>query len=1033
MGWIFNPFTSKLDWAGSGGGTGTPAGSNGAVQFNSSGSFGADTTNFNWDDTINSLQLGTSSTSMARLISTGTVLTPPTGATASISGYDAFYCAGDATACDQFVQQENCEGQDGCTWNDYDCGNFSSEATCNSHSGCSANVGDCSDYNGDQEACEGTGGCTWETASCSGLDETDCGNTSGCTQNYYDCSQHNGDEGGCNDHSGDGCSWDDPNCTGGNFTECTGNYNTGNCTGNYFISCDGGIQSYCNGTATACSSYSTQTPCNSQDGCSWSNPDTYQATGKTHRYKVYAYKEIGGVRFYSSTASESNLVTDNNGGLGYNVSLSWTAPTAYTPTGYRVLKNYNSGGYTNYIDTTTPYVDGGGLTAGTTVTPNTYLSGDFKDGGQYIGTRALIENSATSTSKTDLTEGQVILNNTNASGISTVFFANQGVAKTYIQSNASGTMFIPWVTSRIGYGVLLGGTVDELPIANVATTQVADDLGIGGNIIQSAASTANFNISGTTTSQYLNILTDANGAKLRGYGSSTNVLKLGGGANDAVYLDGSGFVGIGRLPYLIRNNVKAQLMVIGANNTIAIGDDAFPQKPDDSADQGINLNALASTSAFGVGIAYDNAYKLEMGLNTARLDNHSDQTKKGASFVLDISGGSAAIASIVTESTGGGSYTIPWAIANDNTQGIGFGALSGYAGTLAVKSVSNSTKGFYVRGFDSGTTAQIAQFDGVVTGLTGGQHFIIDKLGNVRMNSTVADARARLDLSAGTTSFAPLIFTTGTNLTSPLAGAMEFTTDDLYFTITTGTARKNITLWDTLGTSGRIPFATTNGRLTDDADLTFSGDTLSYTKGVTTVNTYTAGSGGTTDGMSWNDSTQKAHAVYEAGVKQMLVGTLFTQTATGTVANTTSETAISSTGVGSLTLPANFFVAGKTIRVQARGFHSSVSTPTIQIKVKFGSTVILDTGAINTGNGTNDGFLMEGVITCRSTGGSGTVLGQGSYSELHTLGVKADMVNTTTTTIDTTASQTVSVTVTWGTAASGNTISLTNFTVEVLN
>jgi hypothetical protein len=31
-------------------------------------------------------------------------------------------------------------------------------------------------------------------------------------------------------------------------------------------------------------------------------------------------------------------------------------------------------------------------------------------------------------------------------------------------------------------------------------------------------------------------------------------------------------------------------------------------------------------------------------------------------------------------------------------------------------------------------------------------------------------------------------------------------------------------------TSGRIPFATTNGRLTDDADLTFATDTLTVTK-----------------------------------------------------------------------------------------------------------------------------------------------------------------------------------------------------------
>lgn len=89
-------------------------------------------------------------------------------------------------------------------------------------------------------------------------------------------------------------------------------------------------------------------------------------------------------------------------------------------------------------------------------------------------------------------------------------------------------------------------------------------------------------------------------------------------------------------------------------------------------------------------------------------------------------------------------------------------------------------------------------------------------------------------LAAGTAtaSTAPLKFTSGTSLTSAEAGAMEFTTDDLFFTITTGAARKRLLMADDVGglTSGRVPFATTNGRLTDDADMTFATDTLTVTK-----------------------------------------------------------------------------------------------------------------------------------------------------------------------------------------------------------
>lgn len=81
---------------------------------------------------------------------------------------------------------------------------------------------------------------------------------------------------------------------------------------------------------------------------------------------------------------------------------------------------------------------------------------------------------------------------------------------------------------------------------------------------------------------------------------------------------------------------------------------------------------------------------------------------------------------------------------------------------------------------------------------------------------------ANLHLRAGTTSAnkAPLKFTSGSLMTAPEAGAMEFLTDNPYFTITTGAARKGFVLDDgTLLTSGRVPYATTNGRLTDSANF----------------------------------------------------------------------------------------------------------------------------------------------------------------------------------------------------------------------
>lgn len=87
---------------------------------------------------------------------------------------------------------------------------------------------------------------------------------------------------------------------------------------------------------------------------------------------------------------------------------------------------------------------------------------------------------------------------------------------------------------------------------------------------------------------------------------------------------------------------------------------------------------------------------------------------------------------------------------------------------------------------------------------------------------------AILHLTAGTTgaSTAPLKFTSGSLLTTAEAGGVEFLTDKYYGTITTGAARKELTLNDAALTSGRVPYVTTNGRITDDADLLFDGTDL---------------------------------------------------------------------------------------------------------------------------------------------------------------------------------------------------------------
>lgn len=62
---------------------------------------------------------------------------------------------------------------------------------------------------------------------------------------------------------------------------------------------------------------------------------------------------------------------------------------------------------------------------------------------------------------------------------------------------------------------------------------------------------------------------------------------------------------------------------------------------------------------------------------------------------------------------------------------------------------------------------------------------------------------------------APLKFSSGPVMTTPEAGAMEYTGDMLYFTITTGTTRKKVALYDdTSGAAGDIYYRDGSGVLT---------------------------------------------------------------------------------------------------------------------------------------------------------------------------------------------------------------------------
>lgn len=165
------------------------------------------------------------------------------------------------------------------------------------------------------------------------------------------------------------------------------------------------------------------------------------------------------------------------------------------------------------------------------------------------------------------------------------------------------------------------------------------------------------------------------------------------------------------------------------------------------------------------------------------------------------------------------------------------------------------------------------------------------------------------------------------------------------------------------------------------------------------------------------------------GTDMTISGSLFAQTADKSVTNTLTETSIVGTGTGSLTLPANFWTVGRTVRITMSGVYSTVAVTgdTVTIKVKYGSTVIASQATTSLLAGaTNLFWWADALITCRSIGASGTVQISGGVT--YQTGVSGTIVENElnnsagTTTIDTTASALLDVSVTHSAANASNTV-----------
>jgi hypothetical protein len=155
---------------------------------------------------------------------------------------------------------------------------------------------------------------------------------------------------------------------------------------------------------------------------------------------------------------------------------------------------------------------------------------------------------------------------------------------------------------------------------------------------------------------------------------------------------------------------------------------------------------------------------------------------------------------------------------------------------------------------------------------------------------------------------------------------------------------------------------------------------------------------------------------------------LYSQTANSTaVTNTTTETTIIGSGVGTLTVGANQFSVGDSFRADFGGLISNQNNNTIRVRVKSGAVVLADSGVQTLNATTNDVWSLSINFTIRALGGttvaSIVTLGVFKYTKTVNATIEGFSFNTVNnTTFNTTISNTLDVTVEWGTASTNNTI-----------
>lgn len=335
--------------------------------------------------------------------------------------------------------------------------------------------------------------------------------------------------------------------------------------------------------------------------------------------------------------------------------------------------------------------------------------------------------------------------------------------------------------------------------------------------------------------------------------------------------------------------------------------------------------ALVNTTAAAVGAQQISPALRYSGFGWKTTSTAASQAVDFRTYNLPVQGTTNPTALLTTEfSVNGGAYSTVNQQYSDGTfevTSVASGLKSKMDGTgLFIQRSNGSYDGYMV--MNDGTDLRIGSRFGinfrndssVRGGMANGGHWFFGS------NFTPT---AWLHLTAGdaTAGNAPLKFTSGTLLTSAEEGAVEFLTDKFYGTITTGAARKEITLNDAALTSGVFPIATTNGRLTNSSFSTTTLTAGTYTPTATNVTNITSS---TPNISSYNRIGNTVTVFGSVLVTNTVAVASEVDVSLPIASNLNAATDLSGSGTMDTTASSNIYINADTTNDRARIFFTSV-------------------------------------------------------------------------------------------------------------